>query len=355
MRNGTRLGVASVLATVTVFVFGGAGASAHDIDDCTIIGTAADDTIDGTERADVICGLGGNDEINGNGGADKLFGGHGKDRLAGDSDRDRLDGGGGDDKLYSFGGDDHLEGDDGDDVLHGGNDDDTLAGGIGTNTIGGGAGAADKLDYSEATDGVIARLTEGQTQSIDESGDRIEGIFDKFDGIENISATKSIDHLFWSNATGGSHRPIASTVKGHAGDDFIATGDGDGLDTIDCGEGDDVFTGDLEDARLALRGRSGRQTRRATSTPIARPDAGEPHNIVTESGQRATVATVRVRCVHGHARGSVIIAALHPDDTEDKSVAHKYCPIDEIKDGRRIHLPGRRTEDVQRGSAAAPR
>ncbi len=332
MWNGTRLGAASVLATVTVFAFGGAGASAHDIDDCTIIGTAADDTIDGTEHADVICGLGGNDEINGNGGADKLFGGHGKDRLAGDSDRDRLDGGGGDDKLYSFGGDDHLEGDDGDDVLHGGNDDDTLAGGIGTNTIGGGAGAADKLDYSEATDGVIARLTEGRTQSIDESGDRIEGIFDKFEGIEDISATRSIDHLFWSNATGGSHRPIASTVKGHAGDDFIATGDGDGLDTIDCGEGDDVFTGDLEDAASNCEDV---QVDKRTSDEYTdcTTHAGEPHNIVTESGQHATVATVRVRCVHGHARGSVIIAALHPDDTEDKSVAHKYCPIDEIKDG----------------------
>lgn len=61
--------------------------------------------------------------------------------------------------------------------------------------------------------------------------------------------------------------------------------------------------------------------------------AGEPHNIVTESGQHATVAVVRVRCTQGHPNGSVIIAGLHADDTEDKTVTHKYCPLDEIKDG----------------------
>ena len=56
--------------------------------------------------------------------------------------------------------------------------------------------------------------------------------------------------------------------------------------------------------------------------------AGEPHNVVTESGQHATVANVRVRCVHEHPNGSVIIAGLHTDEGGDKAVTHKYCPID---------------------------
>ena len=61
--------------------------------------------------------------------------------------------------------------------------------------------------------------------------------------------------------------------------------------------------------------------------------AGEPHNTVTESGIHATVAVVRVRCAHEHPNGAVIIAGLHADDTEDKTVTHKYCPID-IKEDR---------------------
>jgi Ca2+-binding RTX toxin-like protein len=242
MRHGIRIGVASVLATVAVSGFGAAGASAHEVSDCTIVGTPGDDTIDGTEHADVICGLGGDDEINGLGGADRVFGGHGKDVLNGGDDADLLDGGGGDDKLYGFAGQDHLEGEDGDDVLHGGNENDKLSPGIGENKIEGGAGEADKLDYhTEVTTAIIATLAQNEVQSIDESGSPIGDIIDRFKGVENISATKLIDHLFWNNAK------IASTVNSHAGDDFIATSDGDGRDSIDCGEGDDVLTSDTGD------------------------------------------------------------------------------------------------------------
>ncbi len=327
MRNGIRFGLVSVLAMVGVFGLGAAGASAHDLDNCTIVGTPADDSIDGTRQPDVICGLGGNDEIMGNGGADRVFGGHGKDRIAGDSDPDRLDGGGGDDKLYGFGGHDRLEGDEGDDVLHGGNDDDTLAGGIGANTLGGGAGLADKLDYSEVSDGIIANLGDGQTQSIDESGSPVEGIFDKFDGIENVSATRFIDHLFWSNGK------IASTVKSRAGDDFIATGDGDGLDTIDCGEGDDVLTADEKDDVSSCESVEAAK-RVSDQYADCSMHAEEPKNVVTEHGQHATVAEVRLRCRHGHVADTLLIAGLHPDDSEDKTVTHKYCPIGDIKEGR---------------------
>jgi hypothetical protein len=77
---------------------------------------------------------------------------------------DRLAGTEGNDLIYGLGGNDIINGLGGDDTLSGGADNDTLTGGTGNDTLTGGDGA-DTADYSDRSESVSVRLSDGFVSS----------------------------------------------------------------------------------------------------------------------------------------------------------------------------------------------
>ena len=284
-----------------------------EITPCTIVGTAANDKLKGSAGDDAICGLGGNDRINGRGGADSLFGDGGDDRLIGEGGEDALDGGAGSldtadyragsptenvvvdlaaggadndgrgakdtianvervegaknqqnsltgddgpnkliggllaDTLAGGGGADLIRGEDehafptgGADDIAGGDGDDEIFSGPGENTVAGGAGS-DTINYGSlgVGDGVFVQLTNG-------AGTGTVGVGfadDTLSEIENVRGTGVADGIFvaWNG--------VENLISGRGQDDSISADDGDSIDVLHGGAGDDLCTntdGDTE-------------------------------------------------------------------------------------------------------------
>jgi Ca2+-binding RTX toxin-like protein len=200
-------------------VIGGSGADqlTGDAGDNLLVGGAGDDT---------LVGGAGNDTIEGGPGADHLTGGDGTDTLsyAGDSTGVVVDlaantasGGeatgdvlGGFEHVTGGAGDDSLTGDAGDNVLVGGAGDDTLEGAAGNDTLFGGAGS-DTLEGGADNDVLVG-------------------------GADNQTATGTGDVL-----------------DGGPGQDTLFTGDetdGDAVDTVTGGSGDDAFVDRADDTAI---------------------------------------------------------------------------------------------------------
>ena len=154
-------------------IAGGAGNDSlfgGDGDDIIAAGSG-DDWVSGGMGNDQLYGEDGDDVIYGEAGNDTAYGGNGSDMLFGGEGNDLLDGGDGDDILIGDAGNDSLFGGAGNDILSDGAGKDVLSGGAGNDIVlasndgasdyfDGGDGQ-DKLDYSDATSGVVLDLTTG--------------------------------------------------------------------------------------------------------------------------------------------------------------------------------------------------
>jgi T5SS/PEP-CTERM-associated repeat protein len=231
-----------------------AGLGGHDI----LVGGNGIDTADYADAASyVVVRLSTNLQQNTFGagfdtlrGIENLIGSAFGDELTGSVHDNVLEGGGGADWLKGGAGNDLLLGGEGNDTLWGGTEDDTLAGGGGDDVLVGGDGI-DTADYSDALDGVTARLSTVQVQDTGGSG------FDALQGIERLIGSDFADDL-----TGSVH---ADTIEGGTGDDAVKGGadndslsGGEGLDTLWGGEGDDTLTGGAD--RDILYGGAGDDT-----------------------------------------------------------------------------------------------
>ena len=256
---------------VTV-TFSGTGAGSYDFAGTTGAGDFTH--IEGlglTEYGDTLYGgaAGAGLGLYGGAGADSIVTGAGEDMVFGGADNDTLEGGAGNDALYGDAGNDTLYGGAGDDLLNGGAGNDWLYGGDGNDTLqffdtgnsslDGGAGY-DIIDLSGATtgDGWIS-----------------------FWNFEEIRGSNFGDNLFWSGGnvlySGGTGNDTIrggvdnDTMQGGAGNDQIQAGAGDdrvtdetlgntqggGADTVDLGDGNDIFTGSGQgagDSDLVLGG-----------------------------------------------------------------------------------------------------
>ena len=163
-----------------------------------------------------------------------IVGTPGNDLLNGDDSDNVIDGGAGNDRIYGHGGHDWLIGGDGDDSLYGGDGDDILDGGAGADVLSGSSGY-DTVIYTNATEGVIADLTDHNNNAGGAAGDR-------FSSIENLTGSAFDDVL-----RGSSFRNVLEGGAGNdqlfgmAGNDTIRGGDGN--DFIDGGAGKDTLTG----------------------------------------------------------------------------------------------------------------
>lgn len=228
----------------------------------TLTGNSVANLLDGGAERDRLTGLGGNDMLYGRDGNDLMFGGEGLDLMRGGTGSDRAFGGNGSDELYGEDGADVLAGDGGqdslfgglgndrldggaaDDTLEGGDDSDTLLGGDGVDSLAGGAGndtlmggaggdalfggaGRDVADYSDATAGVTANLTNARLNTGDALGDI-------YDGIEDLTGTSLADVLV-GNA-------VSNRLYGGGGGDVLE-GVG-GNDTLDGGTGNDTIRGE---------------------------------------------------------------------------------------------------------------
>jgi Ca2+-binding RTX toxin-like protein len=143
--------------------------------------------------------------------------------ITGNVGNDFLKGAGGDDRLFGNSGADFLSGSDGNDILAGGSGADTLAGGDGIDTA----------DYSGASQGVVASLSDLSIASGDALGD-------SFDSIEALTGSRFADAL-----TGNVD---ANRLRGGTGNDQLS-GLG-GNDIIDGGRGADTVMGGLGNDRF---------------------------------------------------------------------------------------------------------
>lgn len=263
---------------------------------CTIVGDVGNNVLTGTELADVICGGDGNDTIVGLGGDDEIYGGGGIDRIAGGAGDDTIDGGddsdtlhdpaartgmvvdlgagtatggsGGSDTFTSIervegtgyddeitgttGADALLDGRHGDDDIDGLGGNDTLLGGFGTDDLDGGDGndlvmpgvgddtatggdGGDKVSFAGASAPVHVNLGLGYSNPLGGSN----AGSDTFSGFEEAIGTSFGDTLI-ARVTGAAH-----TLTGGGGDDLLDTRDGDSLDRLAGGLGDDgcLFNG----------------------------------------------------------------------------------------------------------------
>jgi len=163
-----------------------------------------------------------------------IMGTPGNDLLNGDDSDNVIDGGAGNDRIYGLGGHDWLIGGAGDDSLYGGDGNDVLDGGAGADVLSGSSGY-DTVIYTNATDGVVADLTDHNNNAGGAAGDR-------FSSIENLSGSRFDDVL-----RGSSFHNVLDGGAGHdqlfgmAGNDTIRGGDGN--DFIDGGAGKDTLTG----------------------------------------------------------------------------------------------------------------
>ncbi len=223
------------------------------------IGTNNADIINGTTKNDRIYGLAGDDLINGGDGDDVVYGGPGDDTI---------EGGSGDDKLFGDDGDDVLFGGDDDDRIYGGEGDDIIDAGAGDNTVSGGAGD-DRFIYEEGAgsiritdfqagagsdDVIVLRNTGltnlsailalardvGKNTVIElENGDRITLV-----GVKKADLHE--DDFAFEIVGSEEGEVVASTsadevIDAGGGDDQVVYTVGDGVDTVDGGEGTDEF------------------------------------------------------------------------------------------------------------------
>jgi len=245
-----------------------------------LIGSNENDILRGNSTANRIDGLDGNDLLLGRAGDDTLNGNNGDDTLNGGEGADDLDGGRGIDaasyadatsgvvasltnsgsntgeaagdsysqiqNLIGSGFNDVLTGDNQNNLLEGGAGDDTLNGASGDDTLRGGSGAddlrgnsgSDTADYSQASVGVSANLT-------DSSGNTGDARGDTYNSLENLMGSEFGDTLTDDTSD--------NEIFGLGGDDLINSRGG--TDSFDGGEGSDtvayVDTGfvtvDLED------------------------------------------------------------------------------------------------------------
>lgn len=133
----------------------------------------------------------------------------------------------GDDRLWGNALANAIYGEGGDDLLHGAEGADVLDGGEGT----------DMASYAQASEGVVATLGIGFTES-----ERFRNDFDVYISIENLLGSAYDDQL------GGNDGP--NKIYGGEGDDFIKGADGDdqlfgevGNDIVEGGGGDDTLFG----------------------------------------------------------------------------------------------------------------
>ncbi len=173
-----------------------------------ISGGANHDEIEGAGGSDTLLGDGGLDILSGNGGADLLFGGAWDDAMGGGVGNDTLQGQNGQDTLFGGRGYDQLFGDDGRDLLVGGLGNDALIGGGGADTlIGGDWDLSDDISGAEEVAFGTARL----------------------DAVQAGSSA-------------------ANPLNNPSGFDVL-TANGDGADTLDGGNGNDVlFVGNYDSA-----------------------------------------------------------------------------------------------------------
>lgn len=186
------------------------------------LGDAAGDTyvlienVYGSAFSDNLRGDSGNNSLWGDGGGDVLFGRAGNDVLSG------------------MGGNDTLYGQAGDDDLRGGAGDDILLGGTGSDALNGGSGV-DRVQYSDATAGVLADLQVSASNLGDAAGDT-------YVLIENVYGSEFSDNLRGDSGN--------NTLWGHDGGDILYGRAGNdalwgmsGNDTLYGQGGDDVLWG----------------------------------------------------------------------------------------------------------------
>jgi Ca2+-binding RTX toxin-like protein len=164
-------------------------------------GTASND---GTGSADVLTGI------------ESLTAGSAADMLVGDYFANQLDGGNGNDMLYGLNDNDTLLGGAGNDLLNGG---------VGADVINGGADF-DTVDYSSATNGIVAELWRGK---VTEEFGAIDTVFN----VESFLSGSSHDFLVGDF--------YANRIEGGAGNDVIYSLNGD--DTLIGGIGADWLYG----------------------------------------------------------------------------------------------------------------
>jgi len=158
-----------------------------------------DTTLTGDSDADTILGQGGDDSITGGSAADSIDGGGGNDTINGGLFVDTVNGGSGDDSI----------------IIGAGNAADVVNGGSGTDT----------LDFSASS------LTGDIIFTGSTSGTYIAGL--AFSGIDEIkagSASTTIDLFFGTQ-----------TVDGGGGNDLFIHGDGEFIDNLAGGAGDDTL------------------------------------------------------------------------------------------------------------------
>lgn len=128
------------VVSVQLIAVDGAGATAVDSYNITVMASPEGVVLEGTRNDDVLTGTDNNDTLLGKRGDDSLYGNAGDDLLVGEWGKDKLYGGAGNDRLYGGKGHDWLDGGAGDDLLSGGSGHDTIATGDGDNLVIGGAG-----------------------------------------------------------------------------------------------------------------------------------------------------------------------------------------------------------------------
>ena len=223
----------------------------------TINGTSGDDTLTGTSDDDTISGLGGQDVIAGNGGGDAI------------------DGGDGNDWIYSadvsppFG---HYPGhttpavlDTGTavDTLHGGAGDDNLFAGYGDNVDGGDGYDTLFISFQGAPTGISfdmslsIQVIGGGTINV-EGTSWVEGSnYDDYVCVGN-SYSSSPDYAAVVLGMGGNDTLIAGyytkVLDGGDGNDIVDGRNGQYLDEVDGGAGDDTLYTDLVGAGVAHGG-----------------------------------------------------------------------------------------------------
>ena len=211
------------------------------------------------------------------GGTDSCIGTNDDDRLIGTSGPDNMQARRGDDVLRGRGGDDNaMRGDQGNDRLYGGSGADQLGGGTGKDVLEGGDGfdvyffqennwgketivdapildtnidTAHWVRFDFVTEDLIIDMNSRAepevrprngtlTSTLDWENDLVDGVIDG-KGDDAIIGRLVADNI--QPFAGGS-----DSINARSGDDFIYTADNT-VDEIECGEGNDTITKDVED------------------------------------------------------------------------------------------------------------
>lgn len=170
--------------------------------DDIVLANIGNDVLDGGAGNDTLFGEAGNDQLLGGDGNDYLDGGAGVDILTGGLGADHLKGGLDDDMLDGSLGNDTLQGGLGNDVLVGGLDDDLLIGGIGNDSLQGGQG--NDLLIGDVGNDII---------SGDEGDDRY--LFKLGDGVDTLNDNDGNDIIVLDQI------PASDVTFSQDGDDLI--------------------------------------------------------------------------------------------------------------------------------------